>query len=147
MLSRRHDSSSLIGNVILHASVRVDGKLGSFIDWTTKATVILAGIDIVCVVFGVVNVVFGTVTAKTVGRDFEFAGTVTESEETEDTKQKTDSFGRNRLDSAYIDSLRIIAKPVAEVDTRDHDLTELLAMHGLSHGKREQGIFDVAMAP
>lgn len=147
MLSGRHDSSSLIGNVILHASFRVDGKLGSFIDRATKTTVILAGIDVVCVVFGVVDVVFGAVAAKAVGCDFEFAGTVTESEEAEDTKQKTDSFGRNRLDSAYINSLGIIAKPVTKVDTRDHDLAELLAMHGSSHGEREQRIFDVTMAP
>lgn len=47
----------------------------------------------------------------------------------------------------YIDSLGVIAKPIAKVDALDVHLGELLSVAGTAHQEGKQSVFDVAMAP
>lgn len=56
--SGRRDPNPLVGNVILETGVFIHTKFNSLIDWTTKSSIVLAGIQIVSVIFGVVNMLF-----------------------------------------------------------------------------------------
>lgn len=147
MLGRSHDVGSLVGNVVLHARLGVDGELRSLVNGAAKAPVVLAGIDIVGVVLGVINVVFGTIAAEALGGDFEFAGAVAKGQEAEDAEQETDGLCRDRLDGTDVDGLGIVTEPVAKVDTGHHELAKLFAVEGSGHGQGEQGIFDIAVSP
>lgn len=128
---------------------------------------VLSGIDVVGVVFGVVDVLLGAVASKSLTCDFEFAGTcnvvltvavcallnkwfltISKAHEAKHPEQKPDSVGADILDSANIDSLRVVTKPVAKVDTLDVELGELLvAADDTSGQKSEEGVFDIAMTP
>lgn len=147
MLGRGHNVTRLKGNVLFHAGALVNGKLSFLVDGATEAVVVLAGVDIVGVILGVVNVVFGAVAADSIGSDFEFSGAVSKSHETKDAEEQTDGFGRDRLDGTDVDGLGVVAEPVAKVDTGDHDLVEIFARKGVGHGEGEQGILDVTVAP
>lgn len=147
VFGRSHDTCPLVCNIVLHARLRVDTKLSFFIDWSSQALIVLASIDVLGVVLGVVDVVLGTVAAQSFRSDLELARTITEGHEAENTEQETNGLSRNGLDSADIDSLGIISKPVSEVDTRDVDFVELLAIKGLSLGQDQECISDIAVTP
>jgi hypothetical protein len=57
MESTCHDVDVLIGDVILHACLFINGQLDALVDRPSQATVILTSILVVGVVLGVVNVV------------------------------------------------------------------------------------------
>lgn len=147
MQSARHDVSTFVRNVVLHAGLFVNGELNSLIDGATEATVVLPGIDVVGIVLGVVDVILRAVGPQTVSRDLELAAAIAEGEEAENAEEEADGFGGDGLDGADIDGLGVVAEPVAEVDARDHHLVELLASHGASHEDGKEGIFNVAMTP
>lgn len=147
MLGGCHNIGSLIGNVVLHARFRIDAELGALVDWTAKSSVVLAGVDIVGIVLGVINMVLGAVATKTLGSNLEFTGAVAKGEEGKDAEKEADGFCRDRLDSADVDGLRIVTKPVAKVDTSNHELAKLFAVEGAGHDQREQGIFDITVSP
>jgi len=129
--------------------------------------VVLSGIDVVGVIFGVVNVFFGAVTSKPLACDLEFAGTcdavltfavyvhtettsltISEAHKSKNPEQKPDSVGTDILDSANIDSLRVITKPVAKVDTLDIELRELLVTaDDASSQESKESVFDISMTP
>jgi hypothetical protein len=92
-------------------------------------------------------VILWAVATQAVSSDLELSRAVAESQETKDTEKKADSFGRDRLDSAYVDGLRIISKPIAKVNPRNHDLVEFRMLHSTGHGQSEEGIFDVTVSP
>lgn len=50
-------------------------------------------------------------------------------------------------DETYVNSLGVVAEPIAKVDTLDVHLGELLAVAGAAHQKGEQGVLDIAMTP
>lgn len=52
-----HDVDILVGNVIFQSSLLVNGQLHALVNGASQASVILAGILVVRVVLGVVNVV------------------------------------------------------------------------------------------
>ena len=127
---------------------------------------VLSGIDVVGVVFGVVDVFFRAITSKSLACDLEFAGTcdvvltsdvydtetlcftISKAHEPKNPKQKPDSVGTDILDSANVDSLRVITKPIAKVNALDIELGELLvATDDTSGQKSKEGVFDVAMTP
>ena len=54
MQSRGHDTCLLIGNIVLQTSSRVNRQFNSFVDRTTKSTIILCRIEVIRIVFGVV---------------------------------------------------------------------------------------------
>lgn len=147
VLSGSHDIGPFVRNVIFHARLGIDGQLSRFINGPSKAAVILPSILVVGVVFGVVNVIFRAIAPKTVSSNLEFARTIAKGQETENAKEESDGFGRDRLDSADVDGLRIVSEPVAKVNSRDHDLVEFLMLHGTSHGQCEEGIFDITVSP
>ena len=126
-----HATGTLVCNVVLHACLGIDRQLSFFVDWASKALIVLTSINVLGVILGVVDVVLGTVAAQSFGSDLELARAVAEGHETENAEQKANGLSRNRLDSTDIDSLGIVSKPVSEVDTRDVDLVELLAVEGL----------------
>jgi hypothetical protein len=128
--------------------------------------VVLPGIDVVGVVFGIVDVLFGAVTSKPLACDLKFAGTcdvvltaavylaemisltISKAHEPKHPEQKPDSIGADILDSANIDSLRVVTKPVAKVDTLDIKLGELLvAADDASGQESKKSVFDIAMTP
>jgi hypothetical protein len=128
--------------------------------------VVLPGVDVVGVVFGVVDVFFGAVTSKPFACDLEFAGTcdvvltgavyftemipltISKAHEPKHPEQKPDSVGTDILDSTNIDSLRVITKPVAKVDTLDIELGKLLvATNDASGQKSKEGVLDITMTP
>ncbi len=147
MLGRCHNVIRFGGDVFLHAISLVDGEFGILVDGASEAVVVLTGVDIVGIILGVVNVVFGTVAAESIGGDFKLGGAVAKGHEAKNAEEQTDCFGGNSLDSTDIDGLGVVAKPVAKVDTRDHELAELFAVEGLCHGNGEQRIFNIAVAP
>lgn len=147
MERRSHDIGTLVGNVVLHSSLPVDRELDALIYGTAQSSVVLAGILVISIVLGIVDMIFRSVAAEALGGDLELLRTIAKTQEAKNAKEKSDSFGRNRLDRADIDGLRVISKPVAEVDTRDHKLVELLASNGSCHQDRKKGILDIAMTP
>lgn len=108
VLGRSHDASILIGDVVLHARLLVNAELYALINRAAESAVVLGGILVLGVVLGVVDVVLGTVAAKTISCDLELAGAIAKSHKTQDTEQQPDSLGGNGLDSADIDGLGII---------------------------------------
>lgn len=66
----------LVGDVVLHSSAFVDGKLDSLVDWATKGCVVLGSIFVVGVILWVIDVVFWTVAAETLGGDLELLGSI-----------------------------------------------------------------------
>ena len=62
-------------------------------------------------------------------------------------QQQPDRLGRDILHGADVHSLRVIPQPVAKVHALDVELAELLAAHGARGEKREEHIFNVAVAP
>ena len=147
MLSRGHDASVLVGNVVLHAGLLVNGELDTLIDGATKAAVVVAGVDVVGIVLGVVDMVLGAVAAQAVGGDFKLAATIAKGQETEDAEKEADGFGGNGLDGTDIDGLGVVAEPVAKVNAGNGELVESLAAHGAGHGDLEEGICDITVAP
>lgn len=147
MFSRGHDILVLASNVFFHAIAFVNRQFGFFVNWSTETVVVIASVDIVRIIFGVVDMVFGAVAANSIGSNFKFAGAVAKCHEAEDAEEKPDGFGGNRLDCSNIDGLGIVTKPVPKVDARYHYLVELFARKGIGHGNGEQGIFNVTMAP
>ena len=57
MESTRHDVRVLVGDVILHACLFIDGQLDALVDRASQATVILTRVLVIGVVLGVVNMV------------------------------------------------------------------------------------------
>ena len=147
MKSARHDISTLVGNVVLHASLLINGQLNTLVDGPSQAAVVLAGVHVVRIILGVVDVVLRAVAAEPVRSDLKLAGAVAEAEEAEHAKQQADGLCRDGLDGTDVDGLAVVSQPVAKVDTGDHHLVELLAAHGAGHQDLEQGIFNVAMTP
>ena len=133
VLGRRHDSSLLIGNVVLHAGSRINSQLDFLVYGPSQAAVVLSGILVISVILGIVNVVFRTVAAQAGGRDLEFARAVAKRQEAEHAEKEADGLGRDRLDGADVDSLRVVAQPVAKVDTRDLQIVKFLAANGAGH--------------
>lgn len=66
----------LVGDVVLHSGVLIDGELDSLVNWAAESSVILSGILVVGVILWVVDVVLWTVAAKTLGGDLELLGSV-----------------------------------------------------------------------
>lgn len=59
-----HDVRVLIGNIVFHSGLLVDGQFNTLVNGGSQASVVLASIFIVGVVFGVVNVVYIAKLAK-----------------------------------------------------------------------------------
>lgn len=142
-----HNVGTLVGDVVLQASLLVDAELNTLIDGATKSLVVLASVNIIGVVLGVVDVVLWTVAAETVSSHLELLGAIAEGEETQDAEKETDGLGRNRLDRAHVDGLRVISEPVAKVDARHIELVELLASGGAGQGDGKKNILDVTVSP
>lgn len=69
---RGRPATGFIGDVVLHASVEVDGKF-SLADGSSEAIVVLPRICIVCVVLGVVDMLLRTISTQPFGGHFEFS--------------------------------------------------------------------------
>jgi len=108
VLGRSHDANVLIGDIVLHTRLLVDGELNTLVNRATESTVVLSSILVVGIVLGVVDVVLGTVAAKAISCDLELAGAIAKSHEAQDAEQQPDSLGGNCLDSADVDGLGII---------------------------------------
>lgn len=67
------------------------------------------------------------VAAQAVTGDLKLLRPVAEAHEAKDPEQDPDSLCRHHLDGADIDSLRVVAQPIAKVDAFDVHLAELLA--------------------
>lgn len=148
MLSRRHNTDTLVCNVVLHARLGINGKLCLLIDRATKSTIVLASVNVLGIVLGVIDVLLGAVAAKALRSDLELARSETEGHETQDAEQETDSLSRNSLDGSNIDSLGVITEPVTKVDSGNGHFVEFLAaLDGAGHRDSEEGIFDIAVSP
>lgn len=118
---RGFNARVLVGNVVLQAGALINGEFDTLIDWTTKTLVILAGIQVIGVVLGVIDVLFGAslwvsvcrkagkglnvpVAAKTLLGDFKLAGAVTEGHETEDPEQEPDGLCADHLESTNLEN-------------------------------------------
>jgi hypothetical protein len=165
----RRGGNTLIlrGNVVLHASPLINSQLDSFVHRTTQSPVILPRVDVVRIVFRVVDVLFRAITPKAVLCDLELACAIAEAHETKDPKQEPDSVGADipvvllaiapyylscsnsiLLDSSNIDSLGVITQPVAKVDTLDIEFAEFLVTSNDASGQEsEESVFDIAMTP
>ena len=74
--------------------------------------------------------------------------TISKAHEPKNPKQKPDSVGTDILDSANVDSLRVITKPIAKVNALDIELGELLvAADDASSQEGEESVLDIAMTP
>jgi hypothetical protein len=147
MQSASHDVNTLIGDVVLHSRLRVNSKLNSLVYRATETAVVLSSIDVVGVVFGVVDVILGTIAAQALGSDLELTATIAKRQKAEHAEEKTDGLRRDRLDGTDVNGLGVVAKPVTEVYAGNHHLVELLASHGTSHDKLEKGVLDITMTP
>src|ERR1700709_2564754 len=105
MFCRSHDPSLFVGNVVLQAGSRVNGQLNTLVDRTTKSAIILGRIKVICVVLGVVDMIFGTIAPKSISRDFEFLCAKSKCHETKNPEEDTNGLGRNVFDGTDIDCL------------------------------------------
>lgn len=55
-----HDVRVLVGNVVLHSGLFVNGQLHTFVNRSPQASVVLASILVVGVVLGIVDMVYAT---------------------------------------------------------------------------------------
>ncbi|KAG7147775.1 hypothetical protein HYQ46_003363 [Verticillium longisporum] len=106
-LGRSHNASPLIRNVVLHASLGVDGKLDALINGTTKSTVISSSILVIGIVLGVIDVLLRAVAAEPVSRHLELLRAIAKGEETQHAENETDGLSRDGLDRADVDGLRV----------------------------------------
>lgn len=102
--SRSNNASLLICNVILHSSSVVNGQFDTWVDGATQPPIVLSGIGIVCIVLGVINVIFGTIATQALWSNLELLGARAKSYETKDPHQNANSLGRDVLDSGKINS-------------------------------------------
>lgn len=58
-LGRRGNAQIFRGDVVLQAGSLVDAQFSLFVNWSTQSTIILAGVFVVGVVLGVVNMLLG----------------------------------------------------------------------------------------
>lgn len=109
------DADIFRSNVVLHAGPLIDTQLRFLVHWTTQSPVILPCIDVVRIVFRVINVLFWSITPKSLFSNLELAGTcslvsnydqikrsssaptVSEAHETKDPKQESDCIGADIL--------------------------------------------------
>jgi hypothetical protein len=68
------DAEIFRSDVIFHTITFVNGQLPPLVDRTAESPVVLSGIDVVGVVFGVVDVLFRAVTSKPLAGYLELAG-------------------------------------------------------------------------
>ena len=73
-------STTVIGDVILHAGARIDQEL-LFLDGPSETRIVLPGILVVGIVLGVVNVLLGAVDTESLLGDLEFSGGVAKGQE------------------------------------------------------------------
>ena len=74
--------------------------------------------------------------------------TISKAHEPKYPEQKPDSVGTDIFDSANINSLGVITKPVAKVDTLDIELGELLVTaDNAGSQKSKEGVLDITMTP
>jgi len=122
-LGRRGNAKVFRGNVVLQAGSLVDAQFSLFVNWGTQSAVVLAGVFVVGVVLGVINVLLkvelagfcrwsgvgsahlGAVAAQSLGSDLELASAIAKGEETKDPQQDADGLSRDVLGGANIDSL------------------------------------------
>lgn len=146
--ARRGGDAGIFGsNVPLQARSLVNTQLPPLVDWASQAAVILTGVQVVGVVFRVVNVLFRAVAAESLAGDLELAGAVSEAHESQNPQQKSDCLSRDILDGAHVDSLAVISQPIAKVRSLDIQLAELLSTKGAGGEEGEEGVFDVAVTP
>jgi hypothetical protein len=86
------------------------------------------------------------VAAQAVTRDLKLLGAVSKGHEAKNPEQDADSLCRHHLDSAHVDSLRVVAQPIAKVDALYVHLAELLSSPA-GDQEREQRVLNVSMAP
>ena len=103
--SRGHDAGSFVCNVILHSRLGINSQLDTLVDRSSKSPIVLCRILVVCIVFGIIDVVFRTVATKSFSCHFEFLCAETESHETEDPEEDSNSLRRDVFDGTNIDSL------------------------------------------
>lgn len=147
VLARGHNAGPLIGDVVLHARLRINAQFTTLVDGGSQASIILASIFVLGIILWVVDVVFRAVATEALGSDLELAGAIAKGEEAEDAEEEADGLSRDRLDGANINSLGVVTQPVAEVGSGDGHLVEFLAIPGAGHGERQEGIFNIAVAP
>lgn len=73
-------STTVIGNIVLHACARIDQEL-LFLDRPSETRIVLPGVLVVGIVLWVVNVLLGAVDAESLLGDLEFSGGITEGQE------------------------------------------------------------------
>ena len=113
-------STALVRDIIFHACVGIDFEFAT-VNWTAETGVILSCVDVVGIVFRVIDVFFRTVDSETFfrdlllakggkGMDLEFSGRISEGHETEDPNKDTNRSGIQSLGKRpNINRLRIIA--------------------------------------
>ena len=76
-------SSIFIGNVVFHASIHVDLEL-NLLDRTSKTRIILASVQVISIVLGIVNVLFWPIYTEPFFRNFKLASGISKGQETKD---------------------------------------------------------------
>jgi len=115
---RGRPAAGLVGDVILHASLRINLEFGRR-HWSTKTRVVLSGILIVGIVFRVIDVFLGTIASETLFSDLELGSSISEAHECQDPDKDTNGVFLSLLKGSNIDSLTIVTKPIAEVGSLD----------------------------
>ena len=124
---RGGDSNVLCSNVVLKPSFWVDSQLATLVYWTSQPSVILASINIVCVVLRVIDVLLGAIAAKSICSHLEFFGAITKAHEAQNPKNDTDGFRTDIFDSSDVHGLTVIPQPVTKIHSLYVKLSELLA--------------------
>ena len=88
----------------------------------------------------------GAVAAQPVPGNFELLCSIAETQETKHPEQDANGLSRHHLDGAHINGLRVVAQPVAKVDTLDIHLAKLLARSGRDE-QCQQCVLDISMTP
>lgn len=86
----------------------------------------------------------GSINAKSFSRDFELFCSIAKAHESQDPDQNSNSVGWYALECTDVNSLTVIAEPIAKVRSLDHHRSPFVAF---DEGNRGEKVLNVAMPP
>ena len=95
-----------ISSQVVLTSLRVDTQLSTLINRSSKSAIILSCIEVVCIVLGIVDMLFRSVAPQSFLGNLKLRRTIAKAHETEDPKQQADRFCTDILDCSYVDGLK-----------------------------------------
>lgn len=70
----------------------------------------------------------GSINPQSLARDFKLARSIAEAHKGQDPHKYTNDLGLDTLEGTHVNGLAVVAKPVAKIDTLDHNRAPFVAL-------------------